>query len=505
MTERLPTVGADIDSWGTILNGFELVSHAADGTMKDGVSYGTNPASAGTLRLPNAGWIAARNAANGADVNMVRVDASNRLQFGAQLYRSDDSTSFGETGSFAKLRRISTNAPSGEVYAEDAFHTAQGTATSADRFEGKRVYVADATAVANKTITGISRVGTTATVTAAGHSLANGDKVAIYGVVHTFNAEVNGAWTVANQSTNTFDVTVAGLSSGAYTSGGTVTNRPQFYAYSAVAAPTVDRGSLTGTALNADDTACFAGYNGGTGVGTDAFIVARNSTNFASTPEWLQGYSCGAYVKNYAYGGFGRVASAGAYIDACWQVTYDSGSIPLRLPKNLYVQFADSTKSNAVNAFKYDSTLAHLTFGGSVAFGTAPARSGTIRLANAQTVTSRNAADTADLVVLQLSSANELVLGATSQAMNVVIPTLGGLRFATADINFATSGGTKIGTTTSQLFGFWGATPTTRPSTYTASNVTADRTFDANVTTIDELADVLGTLITDLKTVGLIG
>lgn len=38
----------------------------------------------------------------------------------------------------------------------------------------------------------------------------------------------------------------------------------------------------------------------------------------------------------------------------------------------------------------------------------------------------------------------------------------------------------------------------------TPTNLTTDRTFDANATTIDELADVLGTLIEDLKTKGII-
>ena len=39
---------------------------------------------------------------------------------------------------------------------------------------------------------------------------------------------------------------------------------------------------------------------------------------------------------------------------------------------------------------------------------------------------------------------------------------------------------------------------------YTMSNVTADRALNANSTSIDELADVLGTLIEDLQTVGVI-
>lgn len=38
----------------------------------------------------------------------------------------------------------------------------------------------------------------------------------------------------------------------------------------------------------------------------------------------------------------------------------------------------------------------------------------------------------------------------------------------------------------------------------TISNVTTDRTYDANATSIDELADVLGTLLSDLRTKGVI-
>jgi len=39
---------------------------------------------------------------------------------------------------------------------------------------------------------------------------------------------------------------------------------------------------------------------------------------------------------------------------------------------------------------------------------------------------------------------------------------------------------------------------------YTISNVTTDRTYNANATTIDEVADVLGTLIADLKSAGVL-
>ena len=42
-------------------------------------------------------------------------------------------------------------------------------------------------------------------------------------------------------------------------------------------------------------------------------------------------------------------------------------------------------------------------------------------------------------------------------------------------------------------------------SRYTVTNVTTDRAFDADSTSTAELADVLGTLITDLRQRGVIG
>lgn len=43
----------------------------------------------------------------------------------------------------------------------------------------------------------------------------------------------------------------------------------------------------------------------------------------------------------------------------------------------------------------------------------------------------------------------------------------------------------------------------TVPKTYTVTNEVVDRTYNANATTTDELADVLGTLINDLNSLGL--
>jgi hypothetical protein len=52
--------------------------------------------------------------------------------------------------------------------------------------------------------------------------------------------------------------------------------------------------------------------------------------------------------------------------------------------------------------------------------------------------------------------------------------------------------------------GFFGSTPTARSTGWLATNVTTDTSFDANSTTLAEVADVLGTLIDTLKTYGLL-
>lgn len=53
--------------------------------------------------------------------------------------------------------------------------------------------------------------------------------------------------------------------------------------------------------------------------------------------------------------------------------------------------------------------------------------------------------------------------------------------------------------------GFNGNTPVGKSSAYTVTNRVIDRSYNCNATTVAELADVLGTLILDLQTVGLLG
>jgi hypothetical protein len=53
--------------------------------------------------------------------------------------------------------------------------------------------------------------------------------------------------------------------------------------------------------------------------------------------------------------------------------------------------------------------------------------------------------------------------------------------------------------------GFFGVTPAARPAAYTPTNVTTDRSYDADTVAIAELADIVGTLIADLQSLGLLG
>jgi hypothetical protein len=55
------------------------------------------------------------------------------------------------------------------------------------------------------------------------------------------------------------------------------------------------------------------------------------------------------------------------------------------------------------------------------------------------------------------------------------------------------------------MIGLLGANASARSTGWAVSNVTSDKVFDADATSMDELADVLGTLITELITKGLLG
>jgi hypothetical protein len=65
--------------------------------------------------------------------------------------------------------------------------------------------------------------------------------------------------------------------------------------------------------------------------------------------------------------------------------------------------------------------------------------------------------------------------------------------------------GLQIATSSSEKLGFWGATTVAQDTSWSVSNESTTKTFDADSTTVNELADVLGTLIETLKTYGILG
>ena len=74
------------------------------------------------------------------------------------------------------------------------------------------------------------------------------------------------------------------------------------------------------------------------------------------------------------------------------------------------------------------------------------------------------------------------------------------------DLNLGTANATNINIGASgTLIGFYGVTAVARSAAYAPTNVSTDRAYNANATNINEIADVLGTLIADLQATGLIG
>lgn len=58
---------------------------------------------------------------------------------------------------------------------------------------------------------------------------------------------------------------------------------------------------------------------------------------------------------------------------------------------------------------------------------------------------------------------------------------------------------------TAAKLGFYGHATAIQPSAYTITNDSADRALDCNSTTLDELADVVGSLVKDLQSIGILG
>lgn len=338
------------------------------GTTTGNLYIGPNAPTTGALGIPNNQWFKARNNANTDDLDLFKASTGDYLRLGTRVFRDDVNSITGPTGDLnghLALRRVINSVP-GLNNVTFLGARVSGTISISDRLTLSNTYLEDNTNVANRAITAMSRSGTTITVTAAGHGFTAGERIGIYTTVHTFDQEVNGAWTVANPTTDTFDITVPSLSAGSYTSAGIATNRPMFYIYGATVKLNASRGGLTGTALYADDVAMYSGYNGSLlpYMGTEAYYLGRNSTVFSDPGEyeWTGGYSMASYVSHWGFGGgAGRIGIGGAFFEASW-AEYDSGAVGLRLPKDIYIEWAADGASK-INFAKYDTTNSRAEFG----------------------------------------------------------------------------------------------------------------------------------------------
>lgn len=101
-------------------------------------------------------------------------------------------------------------------------------------------------------------------------------------------------------------------------------------------------------------------------------------------------------------------------------------------------------------------------------------------------------------------SNNAIYIGSTGTPSIIASPTNGDMYINNElEVNSHLNIGGNINHDGSNI-GFFGTAPAAQAAAYTPTNVSTDRSYDADATTVAELADVLGTLISDLQSYGLL-
>ncbi len=328
------------------------------------------------------------------------------------------------------------NPPDGEINTLRVVITGKGTTDVTDRGASLKLLAQDHASVANVAITGAANNGSgLIRITAAAHGLATSDKVVVYGVGGT--AEANGKWTVTVITTSTFDLQGSTFTN-AYTSGGTVTNRPLLYGLHVQVAPRVARGGLTGAVANADDVDGIAIQNAGTAKATEAVYVAASPSIAAQA--WYATFNTDAKTDIGLKVGGTVYEAAVDLAGTTTQTVYNGSAVPLRLP-------------------------------------------------NAKSVVARNAANSADVALFQINTSNWFEIQTTTKFADGVVLVLG------------TGTGTKFGNATSEKIAFHGSTPVIQrvgASQAAAATTGSTSTTPFGYTTAAQ-ADAIVTLVNEIR------
>ena len=134
--------------------------------------------------------------------------------------------------------------------------------------------------------------------------------------------------------------------------------------------------------------------------------------------------------------------------------------------------------------------------GSSVAIGKTASALGANGIAIGSSANAQYSGSVAIGAACAASVASEFRLGVTSHLYV----------FPGPSISFPTAAGTKIGAATTEKLAFWGAAPVVQPAGWsTTAGYTATKAFNAESTTLTEVARVVATMLDTFKLVGLLG
>jgi hypothetical protein len=520
-------------------HGSKLLAALANGMDTNGnlvsayIKLGTNPASAGSVRLANAGWVAGRNAGNSADINLIRSNSSDITEIGGRVAVGATVSPFDNNLPRLHLRSDWTGTEtSANLNVLQLYSQAKGAWTTGHFLFSNETRIVDHASVNQRTVIGATNATPIVITTSVAHGYANGDRVIVDSVGG--NTAANGAWIVAGQTPTTFQLT-GSVGSGAYTTGGITTNRAGYATYLALIGPTVTRGGLIGANIHADDVCCYFGANNGTAKGTDFIYLGR-------TPGFTNWDTCGSFDGSSTHGfllnnvGTGQVIRGTAYGSTVvpeYQLRMSRGTYeaPLRTKNGDVIARFSGLSSFAVDDVTastlsgnptaridfianedqtvgglstrivfYNTQLGTTTIAERARFAPGDGldlNSGTfvnyqLRLKNNATVAGRNNAASGDINLFKINTSDSLEF-------------LTGFTITDAkDVILATGTGTKIGTATGQKLAFHNSTPVIQHATtgetvgFTAgggTTVTDSSTFTGNVgATAYRISDIVKAL-----------